>query len=293
MPDATAPGMNTARLASLGILALLLSGPALLAAQSDRPGRGKIDGVEREGRRSGHRGHDHDDDEGGGGFFGFIIGLFHSDDEADRSADPPVTLPPTPGRGSQDYPSADTADSNPFLREHVLDGHGFGNLSATYFDDNAIGGTLQAGQVAWEGAIEEAYASVEYTLYREPTRTDVDWLHTLRLGVGGIPRLGQLGYLKVGPALRVVVLDNGRPALGPELEVGAELLPHRPWGVGGTARGALVKWTETNTWSGMADLTAHASVYLGRLELMAGWRYMVIGSAPAFNGPTAGVRLWF
>src|SRR5262245_1536452 len=166
--------MNATRLASLCLVALALLAPVTATAQSARPGGGKIDGVERDARRSGH--HDDDDDDDGG-FLGIIIGLFHSDRGEKSGSD--VTLPPTPGRGYQEYPYADTAEGHPFLREHVLDGHGFGTLSATYFDDNAIGGTLQAGQVAWEGAFEEAYASVEWTTYREPTQTNVDRLHTL------------------------------------------------------------------------------------------------------------------
>jgi hypothetical protein len=282
--------MNTSRFACLCLVGLTLLGPATLAAQSDRPHRGKIDGVERDARRSGGNGNnnDSDDDDDAPWFVQIIFGLFHSGDH-EKGTEP---LPPTPGRGYQDYPYADTAESDGFLREHVLRGRGFGAVSGTYFNDNAVGGTLQAGQVAWEGAQQEFYASLEYSLYREPTQTDVDWLHSFRAEVGGLPRLGHLGFARIGGGVRVLVLDNGVPAVGPELEVGAELMPRRPWGVGGSARGALVHWNGGGT-RGMADLSAHASWFLNRFELMAGWRYVAIGSAPAFNGPTAGLRVWF
>jgi hypothetical protein len=47
------------------------------------------------------------------------------------------------------------------------------------------------------------------------------------------------------------------------------------------------------TASCFADLTATGSYFVGRTELMAGWRYTKVGAADAFNGPTAGLRLWF
>ena len=284
--------MNIARLVPICLLGVTLVAPATLVAQSDRPSRGKVDGVERDARRSGRSGYNEsNDDDDGPWFLQIIIGLFHSDHEHEK-AEPDVTLPPTPGRGYQDFPYADSAEPDPFLREHVLDGRGFGTISATYFNDNAVGGTLQAGQVAWEGAQGPVYAALEYALYREPTRTDVDWLHTFRAEIGALPRLGRLGFARIGGGVRALVLDNGVPAAGPEVEVGVELFPRRPWGVGGTARGAIVHWSGGGD-RGMADLTAHASYFVGRFELMAGWRYMAIGSAPAFNGPTAGVRVWF
>ena len=285
--------MNTLRIAPLLALAAGLLAPAPLVAQADKPDRGKIDGVEREGRRASRNA---GGDDRGGWFIELILGLFRGDDHA-HAAPPDEPPPPRPGRGYGPYPwYADTTGDSivvePFVREHVMERRGFHALSATYFDDNAIGGSLRAGQLSYEAASGAASLSLEYTLYREPTQRDVDWLHTARIGLDVLPRIGRIGFARAGVAARGLVLDNGMAAGGPELEVGFQAFPARPWGVAATARGAIVEWSGGGS-SGMAELTAQASYSIGRFELMAGWRYLKIGSAEAFNGPTAGLRVWF
>jgi len=271
--------------------------PVRVDAQSggdSRPARGKVDGVEREAR---HSGHDHDDDDDcndcDGGFGEAIfVGLFHALFGGGKGAMGAADDAILPGQGYLAYPYAEPGNRETFVLDRVATGLSFTTFSGTYFNDRAVGGTLEAGQLTLEGASDQLLGSLEYTMYREPTQTDTDYLHLIRAGVGGVPRLGRLGFARILVAGRGVILDNGRAAFGPELELGVQAFPVRPWGVSANARGALVKWNGGD-WAGFTDLTANGSVFFGRVELMAGWRYTKIGSAEAFNGPTASLRLWF
>ncbi len=281
-------GMNARRLVPALAIAAVAAFPAAAPAQSDpqpKPERGKVDGVEGEARRA-RRESDGVEcvDCGGSGFF--LI------DMAEAALRAFFVTSPHPGQGYHRYPYADTLDADPFVRGTVASGRRFGAFSASYFADDAEGGTLRAGQIALEGANGVVHAGVEYTLYREPTQTDVDWLHLARVSIGAVPRLGRVGFLQAGLAARAVSLDNGNTAVGPELELGVQTFPGRPWGVAVNARGALVSWSWGGS-SGFADLTANGSYFVGRAEVIAGWRYTKVGRAAAFNGPTAGVRLWF
>ena len=271
----------------LGLAGALWLTPSVADAQSEtepKPERGKVDGVEDEASRARRNGDDWECLDCGGGFF-----LFQMADAAFRAM---VMPSPHPGQGYHRYPYADTLDADAFVRSPVATGRRFGAMTASYFADNAVGGTLQAGQFSLEGANGVMHAGMEYTLYREPTQTDTDWLHLARVSVGVVPRMGRLGFMRIALAARAVILDNSDAAIGPELEVGMQAFPARPWGAAVNARGALLHWNWGGS-SGFADLTATGSYFVGRAELMAGWRYTKVGSAEAFNGPTAGVRLWF
>jgi hypothetical protein len=202
------------------------------------------------------------------------------------------------GQGYTRYPYAERDNPDVFAMKGMATGRRFGTVSGMYFDDRTVGGTLQAGQFSLEGANGPVLSSIEYTLYREPTRTDTDWMHLARVGLGGVPRLGRHGIMRVLAGARVIVLDNGESAIGPELELGVQAFPVRPWGFSATARGALVQWNSGLTWSiggtsPFADLMATGSYFVGPVEVQAGWRYTKLGQAQAFNGPTAGIRLWF
>jgi hypothetical protein len=203
-----------------------------------------------------------------------------------------LLIRPGPGPRYHPYPYADSTDPEPFQRSGRVGRRRFGAVTGTWFADAARGATLGAGQVTVEGANGPYHASLEYALYLEPTRTDTDYLHLVRAGFGAVPRLGDSGYMRFGVGARVLVLDDGDAAVGPELELGAQLFPVRPWGVSVLARGALINWSWTGG-SPFADLTATGSYFTGRYELLAGWRYTKVGSAVAFSGPAAGVRLWF
>jgi len=295
-PDASCRGMN-ARLAP-PILALFgaLSLAAGTAGAQDRdhpkPARGKIDGVEREARRassgSGGSAVVVTDDDDGSLADQVVFGILHSI----------FIAPETPGQGYLAYPYAEPRNRDAFVMRRMATGRQFVTMAGTYFNDQDVGGSLQAGQFTLEGANGMALSSLEYTLYREPTQRDTDWLHLARVAIGVAPRLDRFGYMRVLFGARVIVIDDGSSAIGPELEVGVQAFPVRPWGVTASARGALVQWNSGLDWSWggtspFADLNGNLSYFLGRVELQAGWRYTRIGGADAFNGPTAGVRLWF
>ncbi len=276
--------------ALLGAL-FLAAGPLLAQSEPDKPARGKIDGVEREARRGDGDGIvvDGDGDEDGVWLVFRVIGsALHA----------LVTPAARPGQGYTRYPYAEPGNPDAFAMEGMATGRSFGNVSGTYFDDRTVGGTLQAGQLSLEGANGMIVSGLEYTLYREPTRSDTDWLHLARVALGAAPRLGRHGIMRVMVGARVIVLDNGESAVGPELELGVQAFPVRPWAVSASARGALVTWNSGLNWriggtSPFADLQATGSYFMGPVELQAGWRYTRIGAAPAFSGPVAGVRLWF
>lgn len=289
-PIAPLGGMN-ARLALpvLGLAGALWLTPDAAVAQREagtKPDRGKVDGVEREARRAGREddGDEWECEDCGGGFF-----LFRMIGSALQAFFVPSKVP---GQGYQRYPYAERDAAEPFVLDSAATGRRFGTFTGMYFNDQDVGGTLQAAQFALEGANGALVSAVEYTLYREPTQTDTDWLHLARVGLGVAPRLGRLGFVRLLAAGRLIVLDNGGAALGPELELGITTFPVRPVGVSANARGALVNWSGGGR-SAFTDLTVTGSCFLGRAELMAGWRYTKVGSAEAFNGPTAGVRLWF
>ncbi len=81
------------------------------------------------------------------------------------------------------------------------------------------------------------------------------------VGLGGLPPIANVGFLAIGLGVRGVALDNGSLSIGPDLEVGMQLLPVRPFGVSVTGRVALM-WTR-------------------------------FGDVSPVTGPTLGARVWF
>ncbi len=292
--------MNARRLALLALMACLagtLEARTLAAQGSDRPSRGKIDEVERASGshdRGRDRDHDSDDGDGGGGAWVLfrIIGHLVCGCGEPRGRDS-VTgelLPPPRGQGYLPYPYADRRARETFVLEDVTRGRRFGTFAGSYFRDDVS--TLRAGAAQLETANGEIYGSLEYVYHREPKANETDYLHLWRAGVGVIPRLGRLGYFKVGVAARGVVLDNGQHATGPELELGAKIFPQRPWALAATGRVAALSW-DHESYFAYQEWSAAASVFVGRVELEGGAHWTRLGTAPAFYGPTLGARIWF
>lgn len=274
--------MNTTRRLAV-LLALSILGAKGADGQEERPKRGKIDRVEDEGRererdRPGIVVVDDPCCDGGGFWFFHFIG---STIKGIRSQ---------PGRGYTDYPYSDRRAIESFLLEDVRVNRGFGSLTSLYYSDQ--GSTTQAAHLAWDGAVGELLANVEWATHWEDTQDGRDWLHTLRLGVGGLPRLGNSGFARIGVGTRLVFLDNGDAAAGPEFELGAQLFPRRPWSVSGTSRAGGVYWGYGDA-SVFYEGNASLGLLLGRAEVKGGYRWMKIGGTPWFSGPTLGLRLWF
>lgn len=148
--------------------------------------------------------------------------------------------------------------------------------------------------MAWEGARGPVGFSIEYDSFRESTATETDRLHLARLGLSGLARLNHSTLLRTGLGLRAMVLDDGRVALGPEIDVGTQVFPLRPLAFDGTFRvagltGAGASWLGTV----LIEASTGAGVLVGRVELRAGLRWLVIGHATTLAGPTLGARIWF
>jgi hypothetical protein len=271
--------MSTPRRAVL-VTALLagLTYAAPLAAQDDQPRKGKIHDVEEQA----------DGAPDASGVFEFIRGagrlLWH--------LIPLLKDSSRAGQGYLDYPYQDPRALEHFVLKDVTTHRGFGNLSASYFAD--AGSTLRGLHVAYEGAHDIAGLSAEYDFFREPTVEGTDYLHLARLGIAGVGRLSHAAYLKTGLALRAMVLDDGRVALGPEAEMGLQVFPLRPLAFDGTFRiagltGAGASWFGT----ALIDAAAGAGVLVGRVELRGGFRWLVIGPGTSLVGPSLGARIWF
>ncbi len=272
--------MRSTRLAiAAAWLACAAALAAPLAAQEDeRPRRGKIDEVEREA--SG--------ESDSWGIFQFLY-------DAGRVVAhlvPWLTEDLGPGQGYLAYPYQDPRALEHFVLTDVRSHRGFGNLSGWYYRDD--GSTLRGAHFAYEGARSVVGVSVEYDYFREPKLAETDYLHLGRLGVGGVTRLSHAAFLRSGLALRGMALDDGRLALGPEFEIGAQFFPLRPLAFDGTFRiaglsGASASWLGTV----LVDASAGAGVLVGRVEVRGGYRTLVIGSGTTLAGPTLGARIWF
>ncbi len=288
--------MKTTTLASLAVLALLGATLPAAARAQDQPSKGKIDDVERSAERTERSGDgDHDDDDGGF-FVGLLRFIFHPHPRTvvvvSDSLATPRELPEPPGQGYLAYPWARPIGDERFVLRGVTSGRDFGNFSGAYFIDDQS--TLRAVQLSLEGAYDKAFIGLEYAFYREPTPAGTDYLHLARVGVAAVPPLGDLGYLKLGVGVQGLFLDNGDAAGGPELEAGVQLFPVRPFGLGATARVAPMTWKGGPVFSfGFVDLMANGSVFIGRVELQAGYRWTRVGVGTPFRGPTAGLRVWF
>ena len=113
-------------------------------------------------------------------------------------------------------------------------------------------------------------------------------------GATGLARLSHATLFRSGLAMRAMVLADGSAALGPEFEAGIQTFPLRPLAFDGTFRVAGLSGAGAS-WFGTAVLegSAGAGVLLGRVEVRAGYRTIVIGNATTLAGPTLGARIWF
>ena len=281
MAVAFPPGMRTRSL--LGLSLVLSTSAALpLVAQDERPRRGKIDGVERERDKSTKDGDSNDSDcDCSAWWIEIGEGIVH------------VFTPRGAGRGYRAYPYSwrDSVESDsPFLVRDTRN-RSFGTLSLSVFDD--AGSTLSSARFAFAGAAALAYWSFEFSGYREPLQTNTDHLYAFRLGMGVMARPGPRTMLRMGFAARGIVLDDGSSAAGPELELGAQLLPRRPFGVSVLGRVGALDWEGGGDLMALRELNTTGSIFVGRWEFQAGWHWMKLGSAPAFGGPMLGTRIWF
>lgn len=256
------------------MLCAALAAPLAAQEQDDKPKTGKIDGVEREADESRRERH-------GGGFFllhvaGDVFGFF-------------ARTPTEPGQGYQRFPWAGD-DDEPFVRRHVDHGRRFHTLSFTGFDDAAS--TLNAGTFAFQTTNAIGQLEIEFSRYAEPKATETDHLHLFRAGMAALPPLGRNGFLRIGGGFRGLVLDDGRAAGGPELEIGGQFFPARPFGVSVSLRGALLGWEGGSSFV-MAENVTTGSVFMDQVEFLGGWRWTKIENVPAFGGPTVGLRVWF
>jgi len=273
--------VSFALIASVGV-----ARPARLLSQSDSGGKiGDVQHSADNAKKGGH-GHDHGDGDSDGDSFGsfgwFVDGFWHM----------LVYVPRDTGQGYLAYPYARSDAASPFVLREVDHGRAFGAVSASYFRDD--GSTLRAGQFAveWVGGLWDR--TIEFSRYAEPLADRTDHLSLLHVGFAALPPVGDLGYLKIGLAFQAVFTDSGDVAVGPELVLGTQLFPRRPFGVGATARLAPLTWMGGPTWgTGFVDLMADGSVFLGRVELMAGYRWTRVGVGAPFSGPTLGMRVWF
>ncbi len=272
--------MKPLPLVPLAFIALLGAGaPACLVAQDDK---GKIDDVERSADDAKKHG---SDDSGEGGWF---VGLFGDPLDAMGHIFFGV-VPADTGQGYQRFPYASRDDG--FVRRRVTDGRRFGTVSASYFNDDQS--TLRAWHfsAAWAGGM--LLRELEFSAYAEPKATETDHLQMFRLAFLAVPPLGDAGYLKLGAGLQLVTVGSDA-ASGPEFELGAQVFPLRPFGLGATARVAPLTWAGGPEFGvGFVDVQGNASIFVGRFELQAGYRWTRIGVGAPFRGPTLGMRVWF
>lgn len=198
---------------------------------------------------------------------------------------------PELGQGYMPYPYAESdGTGETFVRPRTAERHGYGAISALYFND--VGSTTQAGHIQLEGAIRSFHADIGYDHYAEPVLGGTDRLQTVRFSVGLQPALGKHAYLIAGIGARGVFLNGGQNAGGPEGTLGLQIFPARPLGMTVTGRLAGLSWTGRDYFT-MTELNTTGSVFLGRVELQAGWHWMKMEGSPGFGGPVVGTRLWF
>jgi hypothetical protein len=197
-----------------------------------------------------------------------------------------------PGQGYLDYPYSDPRALEHFVLSDVTAHRGYGALAGSYYID--AGSTLRGTHLAWEGARGVIAFNAEVDAFREPTAGDVDHLTLLRVGATGLARLSHAVLVRSGLGVRTMILDDGSMAIGPEFEAGVQAFPLRPLAFDGTFRvaglsGAGAAWFGT----ALLEASAGAGVLLGSVELRAGYRVLVIGSATTLAGPSLGARIWF
>jgi hypothetical protein len=284
--------MSRSRIPLLALLALAAAAvPRRTVAQDDQPSKGKIDDVERSADDAKKKGDD------GGGLVAFIIESPGAFVEGLRVAGRGIVgffayVPRGPGQGYLRYPYAEPWGRETFVRRDAVAGRAFGAVSATYFADGES--SLRAAHIAVEWAGGWLHREIEFSAYWEPKPGETDHLQMFRLGLAAAPPIGDVGYLTIGGGFQLVTLGTGDAASGPEFDLGIRLFPRRPFAVGAAARVAPLTWRGGPLWGvGFADLSGNGSILLGRFELMAGYRWIRIGVAAPFRGPTLGMRVWW
>ena len=273
-------------------LAALLAIPTPLPAQDST--KGKIGDVQRSADNAKKRGGG-DSDDGDGGFHTILLQGPEAFFNGVAAACKGVYLlfawvPVMPGQGYQPYPYA--GGDGPFVRRDVADGRTFAAASASYFTDDQS--RLRATHVSVQWAGGTMHREIELSAYAEPTPAGTDHLQMFRLTFAVAPRLGDLGFANFGGGLQIVTLGSGDAASGPELEAGVQLFPVRPFGIEATARVGPMTWNGGPQWGvSFVDLSAGGSVFVGRFEIQAGYRWTRIGVGAPFRGPTLGMRVWF
>jgi hypothetical protein len=198
---------------------------------------------------------------------------------------------PAGGQGYLPYPYALGGHApQTFIAPRPIGREAFGAVSAQFFSDE--GSTTRAGRFAFEGAIGLFRGEVEYMGYAEAVAGGTDRMHSFRMNVGVQPRLGSRAYLVGGVGVRGLAFEGGLDAVGPEMQLGVQLLPVRPLGAAVTGRLAPLYW-EGGGSSTLREVNTTGSIFIGRLELQGGWHWMKVGTAPAFGGPVIGTRIWF
>ena len=195
------------------------------------------------------------------------------------------------GQGYMPYPYAENdGTGETFVRERTAERHGYSAITASYFND--VGSTTQAGHIQLEGAIRSFHFDIGYDHYAEPVQGHTDRLQTGRFSFGTQPAVGKRAYMIAGIGGRGVWLDDGQDSYGPEGTLGLQIFPAQPLGINVTGRLAEMSWTG-HDWFTMTEVNTTGSLFLGRVELQAGWHWMKMEGSPGFGGPMVGTRLWF
>jgi hypothetical protein len=190
-----------------------------------------------------------------------------------------------------DYPYAGGSLSDAtFIQDDAPGRRSYANLTGQYFGDGES--QVEAGRFALEYGRGLFRSELAYSQYVEPIASGKDRMHVWRAAVGVQSRLTDRANIVAGVALRGVNLSGGDDAYGPEGELGLQVLPFRPVGINLNGRIAALSWAGEAPFA-FRELNATGSFFVGRMELQAGWHYLKLGSAPAFTGPVAGVRVWF
>ncbi len=188
------------------------------------------------------------------------------------------------------YAAGGELSGSTFVQSDAPGRRGYGTLSGQFFGDRES--EVRAGRASLQGAYRLFHGEFTYAQYVEPIAGGTDRLQTWHATAGVQPRLGDRASLLVAAGVRGVDVRGGGDAYGPEAELGLRVLPLRPIGINLNGRLASLSWTGDDYFT-FRDVDATGSVFVGRIELQAGWHYMKVGSAPAFTGPVAGVRVWF
>lgn len=262
------------------------TGGSSTSTRADRPSSGKIGSVRRDGERAQRR--------SGGvtvvpvyvggcwscdywGWYGGRWGRYH---------------------GGWWYPSHRPHPSYDEPEEEYVDGvvqprpRGYGVLTAQYFADR--GSETQAGRFALEGGKGALYGEIEYSHYAEPVAVGMDRMQTLRGAIGVRVPLTDAAKVTGTLGLRGLYLNNTTArAGGPEGSIGLSVRPASILGANITGRIAGMQWRDTREDFALRELNTTGSVFIGSVELQAGWHWMKVGNSPAFGGPVMGLRLHF